>query len=106
MIYELKRYTAAAGKFNALVTRFAEGTVPVFERVGIKLVNAWTSPDEPEVFYYLTCFDDEQKRVAAWKAFSEDQQWREIKAASEVDGPHLSSQTSTNLVQAPFLANN
>lgn len=104
MIYELKRYVAADGKFDDLVNRFADRTLPVFERVGIKVVNCWTCPDEPGVFYYMTHFDTEQRRVSAWKAFAEDTEWRETKAASEVNGPLLASQTSTLLVQAPFMA--
>ena len=105
MVFELKRYVAAPGKFDALTTRFVARTLPIFERVGINIVNCWTAPDEDGVFYYMTRFDNEESRAKAWKAFGDDSEWREVKAASEVDGPLLDSQSTKVLVQAPFFTN-
>jgi hypothetical protein len=102
MVFELKRYVAHEGKSQALQRRFAEATMPVFERVGIELVQCWTAPAEPGVFYYLVRFDSDAAREAAWAAFGADPQWKAAKAASEKDGPLLASQSTVQLVPTSF----
>ncbi|HEY9280856.1 MAG TPA: rhodanese-like domain-containing protein [Eoetvoesiella sp.] len=104
MIYELKKYTAHPGKYNALTSRFVNKTLPVFKRLGIKVTNCWVSPEEVNVFFYLTCFPSEEARIAAWDAFAADEEWRQIKLQSEVDGPMLAEQSKTLLVSAEFFS--
>jgi len=102
MIYELKKYTAHPGKFDALVQRFADQTIPVCQRLGIEVVHCWTAPEEPGVFYYLTRFASDEARTAAWKAFGSDPEWQQAKAQSEQDGPLLASQSTSVLQATPF----
>jgi hypothetical protein len=102
MIYELKRYVAHEGKAEALVRRFEEQTIPVFRKVGIELVQAWTAPAEPGVFYYLVRFPDEAASARAWASFAADPDWKAAKAASEQDGPLLASQSTVRLVPTRF----
>lgn len=102
MIFELKRYVAHDGKAEALQQRFAEKTIPVFRRVGIDLVQCWTAPAEPGVFYYLVRFADEAASQQAWAAFSSDAEWKAAKAASETNGPLLASQSTVRLEPTRF----
>lgn len=102
MIHELKRYVAHEGKAEALVRRFAEKTMPIFGRLGIDVVQCWTAPAEPGVFYYLVRFADQAASDKAWAAFSADAEWKAAKAASEGDGPLLASQGTVRLQPTDF----
>lgn len=102
MLHELKRYEAHPGKADALRARFLAVTVPIFNRLGIKVLNYWTSPQEPGAMYYLVQFADEAARASAWAAFGADEQWKSAKAASETDGPLLANQTTVLLQPRAF----
>lgn len=102
MIYELKKYVPNGGKSQALKQRFEDVTLPIFARVGVKVEYVFENPAEPEALYYMTSFADAAARDAAWKAFGADPEWKAAKAASEVDGPLLGSQSSTDLVPTAF----
>src|SRR5687768_16461393 len=63
-LYELRIYTAAAGKMDALHARFRDHALPLFERHGIKNVGYWTGVDEGqrEKLYYLVAYPDREAR--------------------------------------------
>jgi hypothetical protein len=105
MIYEFKKYIAHQAKHEALCQRFAEKTLPIFNRHGIEVVHCWTSPDEPGAFFYLTRFPTEEARTAAWIAFGTDPEWKQVKAQSEVDGPLLANQSTVVLQPMEFSPN-
>lgn len=102
MIFELKRYVPHEGKADALRSRFAGKTLPIFRRLGIEVSHCWTAPDEPGVFYYLVQFPDEAARTAAWTAFGADAEWKAAKSESEQAGPLLASQSTVRLVPTDF----
>ncbi len=102
MIHELKRYEASPGKGEALRERFAKVTLPIFHRLGIKVLHCWEPEGEPDSFHYLVSFRDAADSQAAWAAFGADPQWRSAKAASETDGPLLARQTTTVLHPSAF----
>lgn len=102
MIYELKRYEATPGNGQALRERFAQLTMPIFQRVGITVEHCWEPEGEPEVFVYLVSFADAAASQAAWQAFGADPEWKAGKAASEVNGPLLARQSTTVLSPSAF----
>ena len=102
MIHEFKTYRAAAGKIDALIKRFEQTTMPIFARLGIDVVHCWTSAAEPDAFFYLVRFDSQQAGKDAWAAFGSDAEWKVAKAASEIDGPLLASQTTVYLQPTAF----
>ncbi|MDB5776270.1 MAG: hypothetical protein JWP38_2403 [Herbaspirillum sp.] len=102
MIHEFKTYRATPGNHQALVDRFQKVTLPICDRLGIKVLHCWTSADEPDAFFYLTGFESKQACKDAWAAFVADAEWKAAKAASEVNGPLLASQTTIYLDPAPF----
>ena len=102
MIYEFKTYRATPGSADALRNRFRDKTMPIFARLGIEVVNCWTSDEEPDAFFYLVRFSSEDARKAAWSAFAGDAEWKEAKAASETNGPLLASQTTVLLKPTGF----
>ena len=102
MIYELRRYTPHAGKAEALKERFARVTLPILDRIGIRVLHCWEDESDPDALIYLVVFDDVMKRDAAWKAFGSDAEWKAAKAASEAEAPLLASQTTTELRPVAF----
>lgn len=104
MIYDLKTYTATNGNYDALLARFSEKTLPIFNRLGINVIHCWESKDIPNTFYYLTQYDDVSAYKASWDAFAKDSEWLQIKGDSEkiAGGPLLASQSSLTLHSLPF----
>ena len=102
MIHELKKYVAAPGRGPALRDRFAQLTMPIFARHGITLLQCWEPEGEPDTFYYLVGFPDAAASETAWKAFGADPDWKTGKAASELDGPLLASQSTVVMRPSAF----
>ncbi|BBE21834.1 hypothetical protein MN0502_07170 [Arthrobacter sp. MN05-02] len=84
MTYELRTYTAAPGKLDALMTRFRDSTIDLFVEHNMTSLGYWTPVGVPDVLIYLLCHEGDPK--ANWAAFGADQRWIDAKAASEADG--------------------
>ena len=100
MIYEIRIYEAADGKADAMKTRFKNEVVKRFPTHGIELLGVFESEAEQSRLTYLTRFKSEDDRSRAWAAFGADPGWRAVKAATEVDGPLLKSQSVSVLSPA------
>ncbi|MBR0869424.1 NIPSNAP family protein [Bradyrhizobium tropiciagri] len=100
MIYEIRVYEAEEGRAQAMRTRFKEHVVPRLPQHGIELIGVFEAPAEDGRLTYLTRFKSEDDRTKAWAAFGADNEWRQIKAASEVNGPLLKKQTVSVLSPA------
>ena len=63
-LYELRIYTAAPGKIDALNDRFRDHTLRLFEKHGIRSVGYWTGVDDGrrETLYYLIAYPDREAR--------------------------------------------
>lgn len=88
-IYELRTYTAAPGKLEALEARFKNHTIKVFEKHGMKNVLYWkpTDPAKSDLLVYLLWHKSEAAAKASFAAFGKDPEWQAAKAESEKDGP-------------------
>ena len=99
-VYELRTYTAAPGKFDALNTRFREHTLRIFAKHGVKNVVYWTPTEGPLVgntIIYVIPHASREASKKFWSAFLADPEWVKAKAASEVNGP------LTTKVEAVFM---
>ncbi|GAB2894118.1 NIPSNAP family protein [Paralcaligenes sp. KSB-10] len=105
MIYELKKYIAHPGKAAVLQTRFADKTLPIFQRLGIELLHCWNPAEDKDALYYLVGFPDNAARENAWAAFGADAEWLAIKAESEREGPLLKAQSAVTLIPTRFSPN-
>lgn len=88
-VYEMRTYTAAEGKFEALNARFRDHTVKLFEKHGMKNVGYWTPIEGPTAGTTLIYILEHKSRDAAkasWAAFGADPDWQKARAASEVGG--------------------
>ena len=63
-LYELRIYTAAPGKMDALHARFRDHTLRLFEKHGIRNVGYWTGVDDGqrEKLYYLVAYANREAR--------------------------------------------
>lgn len=85
-LFELRVYTAAPGKIDALDARFRDHARPLFAKHKMTVVGYWRGVDKPDSFVYLLAFKDRAARDEAWKVFGADPAWQKARAESEVDG--------------------
>lgn len=104
MIYDMRIYTANAGKERAMIDRFTGIVMPIFARLGIEVVTVYETREDAPRLAYITRFNDAGHRDAAWDAFKGDQEWAAAKAASETDGPLLMKQDILVMDQLPSVA--
>jgi hypothetical protein len=88
-VFELRTYTAAPGKMEALHARFRDHTSKLFRKHGMTVVGFW-SPAKPEEaeqkLVYLLAFPSQEAADKSWAAFVDDPEWKAVKEASEKDG--------------------
>lgn len=90
MIYELRTYQAVPGKMKNLNDRFANITLPLFEKYNMKVIGFWeTAIGEATTteLVYLLAFEDLAHYQRAWDAFIADPEWQAAKRLTEVGGP-------------------
>lgn len=106
MIYELRTYTAMAGKMPALHQRFREHTSKIFERRGWRVMGYWTYKHggSSDQLLYLIAWADQQTRDEEWAAFQADPEWQAVRSASETEGPLVSRISSDILVATDYSA--
>jgi len=91
-IYELRTYTVLPGRLPALQKRFAEHTLKLFEKHGIRSEIYWVPIDEARKENTLIYFVSHESKEAAdrnWQAFFADPEWIKARDASEADGKIL-----------------
>jgi hypothetical protein len=91
-VYELRTYTTNPGKLPALERRFAEHTMRVFERHGMRNEMYWIPTDSAlrdNTLIYVISHESRDAADRNWKSFSADTAWRRIYQASEADGAIL-----------------
>jgi hypothetical protein len=88
--FELRTYHAAPGKLEALHSRFRDFTNKLFTKHGMTMVGYWVPMNKDgtcqNTLIYILAFPDRAAHDKAWKEFSEDPEWKTVKAASEKDG--------------------
>jgi len=93
-VFELRTYTATPGNLDALLDRFRDHTVRIFEKHGMTNVGYWV-PNDPELsgdtLIYLLRHDSREAADASWQAFISDPEWQRVAEASNADGPILAS---------------
>lgn len=97
MIYELRRYKINAAGKDIFIKRFLSRTMPIFERLHIKVVQSWFERGPETNFYYLLSFENEQSCSSAWNAFSSDPEWQRIKSEPTEVTPLVIEKSSTLL---------
>jgi hypothetical protein len=99
-VFELRTYTAAPGKFDALQKRFRDHTVRLFTKHGMTHVGYWTPADAPlseNTLIYVLAHQSREAAKKSWEAFRNDPEWLKARDESQKDG------TLTAKVESVFL---
>jgi hypothetical protein len=104
MIHELRIFHCVAGRLPALLQRFEDQTLRLFEKHGIKQVGFWTVAigDSNNDLFLILQWESLAERENKFGAFAKDAEWLEVKRKSEEDGPVEASITNTILVPTTF----
>jgi len=88
-VYELRTYTAAEGKLDALKARFRDHTVRIFKKHGMENIGYWV-PQDPALskttLIYILKHPSREEAEKHWKDFQNDPEWKKVAADSEVNG--------------------
>lgn len=107
-VYEMRTYIATPGKTAALLARFRDHTVRLFEKHGMVNVAYWVPTDakdgSADKLVYILAHASRDAAKASWKSFIADPEWKAAAAASEKDGKILASLESVYLTPTDFSA--
>jgi hypothetical protein len=89
MIYELRIYCCVPGRLPALLSRFQNDTLRIWERHGIRQAGFWTTlvGESNRQLTYMLAWDSLAEREKRWGPFLADPEWKAIVTETEKDGP-------------------
>ena len=104
MIHELRVYRTLPGRMPALLKRFENVTLPLWEKHGIRQAGFWTTVigDSNNELTYFLAWDSLAEREKRWTAFSTDPEWIAARTASEADGPIVANFSNQILQPTSF----
>src|SRR5882724_7318078 len=88
-VFEIRTYTAAAGKLDALHARFRDHTLAMFKRHDMTSVGYFKPQDAPlkeNTLIYVLAHPSREAAAKNWQAFHDDPEWQKVKATSEAQG--------------------
>jgi hypothetical protein len=103
--FELRTYTAAEGKLDALLSRFRDHTNQLFAKRGITIIGFWVPADEPRkknTLIYILAFADRESREKSWKEFSNDAEWKKVQQESQRNGKLVDHVDSVYMTPTDF----
>lgn len=89
-VFEIRTYTAAPGRLDALKARFRDHTIAIFNKHGMTSIGYWTPQDSPQsqnTLIYILAHPSRETAQKNWDAFRNDPEWVKVKADSEANGP-------------------
>jgi hypothetical protein len=104
MIYELRVYKCVPGRLPALLNRFANTTLKLWDKHGIKQAGFWTTlvGESNLELYYLLAWESLADRDKKWNAFQADPEWLAKRAETEKDGPIVANVANQLLMPTAF----
>jgi hypothetical protein len=104
MIYELRIYRTNPGKMPALLNRFANHTLTLFEKHGIRQAGFWTTVvgESTNDLTYMLAWESMAERETRWNAFASDPEWLAVRAESEKDGAINANVSNSFLTPTAF----
>ena len=104
MIYELRIYSCLPGRLPALLKRFEDHTLRIWDKHGIKQAGFWTVlvGDGNNDLHYLLAWESLSQREKVWTAFLADPAWIKARDDSERDGPIIANIKSSFLRPTAF----
>lgn len=104
MIYELRIYHAIPGRLPALLSRFQNPTLQIWEKHGVRQAGFWTTliGESNQRLTYLLAWDSMAEREERWSAFLADPEWIAISTKTERDGQLVQNISSELLAPTAF----
>jgi len=106
-VYEMRTYTAAEGKLDAVNARFRDHTRRIFERHNMKSVGYWVPSEGPmagTTLIYILEHPSREEARKNWAEFSADPEWQKVKAESEVNGRIVAKAESVFMTATDYSA--
>ena len=88
-VYELRTYTAADGKLEALKARFRDHTIRIFNKHGMESIGYWVPQDgerSKNTLIYILAHPSREAATKNWAEFQADPEWKKVAAESEANG--------------------
>lgn len=104
-VFELRTYTAEPGKLDALVARFRDHTIKLFEKHGMQNIGYWVPQDPPasqNTLIYILAHRSREAAKKSWDAFRADPEWKKVQAESEAAGKIVTKIESVFMSPADF----
>lgn len=92
-VFEIRTYTCYPGRLPALLTRFREHTVDIFNRHGMTSIGYWVPEDPPrsqDTLIYILAHPSRDQAKQHWQEFNSDPEWQKVRADSEAPGKIVS----------------
>jgi NIPSNAP len=104
MIYEMRVYRCLPGRLPALLKRFEQTTLKLWEKHGIRQAGFFTTlvgESNQELTYFLA-WESLGEREKKWNAFATDSEWLAARAKSEEDGQIVDNIVNQMLAPTAF----
>jgi NIPSNAP len=104
VIYELRVYHCLPNRLPALLKRFENHTLRIWEKHGIRQAGFWTTTigESNHDLTYLLAWESLAEREQKWATFLSDPEWIAARADSEKDGPILTHFSNSILQPTSF----
>src|SRR3569833_2926525 len=104
MIYELRIYDCLPGRLPALLKRFSDLSLGIWERHGIRQAGFFTTMvgEHSNRMTYFLAWESLAAREAKWAAFVSDPAWHKARDESERYGQLLANVSSQFLSPTAF----
>ena len=104
MIYELRVYRCVPGRLPALLKRFENTTLKLWDKHGIRQAGFWTTEvgESNHNLMYLLAWESMGEREKKWAAFSTDPEWEQKRGETEKNGTLVQSFSNQFLKPTSF----
>jgi hypothetical protein len=94
------------GRQSALLSRFKNETLRIWEKHGVRQAGFWTTliGKSSQEITYMLAWDSLAEREKRWSAFLADPEWAMVVAETEKDGQLVENISSQLLTPAAFSA--
>jgi len=106
MIYEMRVYRCVPGRLPALLKRFEQTTLKLWEKHGIRPSGFFTTlvGASNQELTYLLAWESLAEREQKWAAFQSDPDWITARAKTEADGQIVDNIVNQILAPTAFSA--
>lgn len=76
MLLEIRRYEIVPNRRDEFAEWFDREVLPEMESAGMRIIGQFVSRDDPNAFFYLRAFSDEEERARQMKRLEEGDKWK------------------------------